>query len=107
LNELQAAQAEENQADLLKKQKHGTVGAVALDQYGNVAAATSTGRTSNSLAGRVGDSCIIGAGCYANNQTCAVSATGDGEYTITVVIAGTISLYMEITGKIYRKRVSM
>jgi beta-aspartyl-peptidase (threonine type) len=99
LNELQAAQAEEYQADLLKKQKHGTVGAVALDQYGNVAAATSTGGTSNSLAGRVGDSCIIGAGCYANNQTCAVSATGDGEYIITGVIAGTISLYMELTGK--------
>jgi beta-aspartyl-peptidase (threonine type) len=99
LNELKAAQAEEDEAELLKKQKHGTVGAVALDQYGNLAAATSTGGTPNSLPGRVGDSCIIGAGCYANNQSCAISATGDGEYIITAVVAASISLYMELTGK--------
>jgi beta-aspartyl-peptidase (threonine type) len=75
VEEFKNANAKETEHDLLKKQKHGTVGAVALDEYGNVAAATSTGGTPNSLPGRVGDSCIIGAGCYANNQTCAVSAT--------------------------------
>jgi beta-aspartyl-peptidase (threonine type) len=98
VEEFKNANAKETENDLLKKQIQGTVGAVALDEYGNVAAATSTGGTPNSLPGRVGDSCIIGAGCYANNQTCAVSATGDGEYIITGAIANTISLYMELTG---------
>jgi len=98
VEEFKNANAKDTEDDLLKKQIHGTVGAVALDEYGNVAAATSTGGTSNSLPGRIGDSCIIGAGCYANNQTCAVSATGDGEYIITGAIASTISLYMELTG---------
>lgn len=98
VEEFKNANAKETENDLLKKQIYGTVGAVALDEYGNVAAATSTGGTPNSLPGRVGDSCIIGAGCYANNQTCAVSATGDGEYIITGAIANTISLYMELTG---------
>src|SRR6184192_2037890 len=60
--------------------RHGTVGAVALDKNGNLAAATSTGGTTNKRPGRVGDSPVIGAGTYANNATCAVSATGDGEY---------------------------
>jgi beta-aspartyl-peptidase (threonine type) len=99
LDEFKLANPEEAEDVLLKKQVHGTVGAVALDEYGDIAAATSTGGTSNSLAGRVGDSCIIGAGCYANNQSCAISATGDGEYIITGVIANTISLYAELTGK--------
>jgi beta-aspartyl-peptidase (threonine type) len=74
---------------------HGTVGAVALDQAGNLAAATSTGGTTNKLAGRIGDSPIIGAGTYANNATCAVSATGDGEYFIRATVGHDISALME------------
>ncbi|MFT3742209.1 MAG: isoaspartyl peptidase/L-asparaginase [Gammaproteobacteria bacterium] len=73
----------------------GTVGAVALDQAGNIAAATSTGGISNSLPGRIGDSCVIGAGCYANNRNCAVSGTGIGEILITDVIAHTIAMSVE------------
>jgi L-asparaginase / beta-aspartyl-peptidase len=65
----------------------GTVGAVAFDRNGNVAAATSTGGMTNKRRGRVGDSPIIGAGTYANNETCAVSATGSGEYFIRSVVA--------------------
>lgn len=64
---------------------HGTVGAVALDSYGNIAAATSTGGTENAKEGRIGDTSMIGCGTYANNKTCAVSATGDGEYNIRFV----------------------
>lgn len=80
---------------LLKKKLTGTVGAVALDKNGNIAAATSTGGTTNALPGRIGDSCIIGAGCYANNHTCAISGTGEGEYLIRGVIANTISMLVE------------
>src|SRR6185312_5181626 len=65
----------------------GTVGAVALDRAGNLAAATSTGGLTNKRPGRVGDSPLIGAGTYANNSSCAVSATGDGEYFIRTVVA--------------------
>jgi beta-aspartyl-peptidase (threonine type) len=65
----------------------GTVGAVALDRAGNLAAATSTGGTTNKRYGRVGDSPIIGAGTYANNESCAVSATGSGEFFIRSVVA--------------------
>lgn len=68
-------------------EKHGTVGAVALDYQGNLAAATSTGGIINKLPGRVGDSPIIGAGTYADNKTCAVSATGQGEFFIRTVFA--------------------
>jgi L-asparaginase / beta-aspartyl-peptidase len=82
--------------EMLKQKLHGTVGAVAVDKKGNVAAATSTGGTSNRLPGRIGDSCIIGAGCYANNQTCAVSGTGEGEILIRGVIAHTISVLVEL-----------
>ena len=70
-----------------EKDKHGTVGAVALDQAGNLAAGTSTGGMTNKRFGRIGDSPIIGAGTYANNQSCAVSCTGDGEYFIRGVVA--------------------
>jgi len=73
----------------------GTVGAVALDQAGNVAAATSTGGMTNKRYGRVGDSPIIGAGTYANNATCAVSATGSGEFFIRAVVAHDIHALME------------
>jgi beta-aspartyl-peptidase (threonine type) len=88
----------ESRQELMKKRIHGTVGAVALDADGNVAAATSTGGTENSLPGRIGDSCIIGAGCYANNRTCAVSSTGDGEYIITGVIAHSVAMCTEFMG---------
>lgn len=74
--------------------KHGTVGAVALDGSGNLAAATSTGGMSNKKFGRVGDSPIIGAGTYADNATVAVSATGHGEYFIRGVVAYDIAAMM-------------
>lgn len=82
----------------LKENKHGTVGAVALDIHGNLAAATSTGGMMNKMAGRVGDSPIIGAGTYANNSTCAVSCTGHGEFFIRNVVAYDISALMEYKG---------
>ncbi|MGQ3887681.1 isoaspartyl peptidase/L-asparaginase family protein [Legionella sp. CNM-1927-20] len=94
--EYERLNAEETYKELLNKKETGTVGAVALDSYGNLAAGTSTGGTSNSLPGRIGDSCVIGAGCYANNKTCAVSGTGEGEYLITGVIAHTISMLTEL-----------
>jgi len=78
--------------------RHGTVGAVALDKKGNLAAATSTGGTTNKRPGRVGDSPVIGAGTYANNATCAVSATGDGEYFIRATVASDVSALMEYRG---------
>jgi beta-aspartyl-peptidase (threonine type) len=78
--------------------QHGTVGAVALDQQGNLAAATSTGGTTNKRPGRIGDSPVIGAGTYANNLTCAVSATGDGEYFIRAVVGHEVSTLMEYRG---------
>ena len=76
-------------------QKHGTVGCVALDKNGNLAAGTSTGGMMMKKFGRVGDSPIIGAGTYASNNTCAVSATGHGEYFIRLGIARDISSLME------------
>ncbi|HTH20439.1 MAG TPA: isoaspartyl peptidase/L-asparaginase [Candidatus Udaeobacter sp.] len=78
--------------------RHGTVGAVALDQDGNLAAATSTGGTTNKMPGRIGDTPVIGAGTYANNQTCAVSCTGDGEYFIRVAAAHEVSALMQYRG---------
>jgi L-asparaginase / beta-aspartyl-peptidase len=82
--------------------KYGTVGAVALDREGNLAAATSTGGMTNKKFGRVGDVPIIGAGTYANNKTVAISCTGWGEYFIRLVMAKTISDMMEY-GKIKLK----
>lgn len=79
--------------------KHGTVGCVALDKAGNLAAGTSTGGMMNKRYGRVGDAPIIGAGTYANNTTCAVSCTGHGEYFIRNVIAYDVSALMEYGGK--------
>lgn len=78
-----------------KDSKFGTVGAVACDQKGNIAAATSTGGMTNKKWGRVGDSPMIGAGTYANNKTCAVSCTGSGEYFIRGVVAYDVSSLME------------
>ena len=82
-----------------KEEKFGTVGCVALDQNGNIAAGTSTGGMTNKKWGRIGDSPIIGAGTYANNSTCGVSSTGWGEYFIRGVVAHDISAMMEYGGK--------
>ncbi len=79
-------------------QKFGTVGAVALDKEGNLAAATSTGGMTNKKYGRIGDSPIIGAGTYADNNTCAVSCTGHGEYFIRNVVAYDVSALMTYQG---------
>lgn len=79
-------------------EKHGTVGCVALDRNGNLAAGTSTGGMTNKRFGRVGDSPIIGAGTYADNNSCGVSATGHGEYFIREVVAYQISIKMELGG---------
>ena len=81
-----------------KDGKFGTVGAVACDQYGNIAAATSTGGMTNKKWGRVGDSPMIGAGNYANNKTCAVSCTGSGEFFIRGVVAYDVSCLIEHKG---------
>lgn len=78
--------------------KFGTVGAVALDKYGNLAAGTSTGGMTNKRYGRVGDSPVIGAGTYANNKTCAISGTGHGEYFMRGLVAYDISALMEYGG---------
>ena len=80
---------------LSKEDKFGTVGAVALDKFGNIAAATSTGGMTHKMYGRVGDSSIIGSGTYANNLTCAVSCTGSGEYFIRGVVAYDVSCLIE------------
>jgi beta-aspartyl-peptidase (threonine type) len=84
--------------DATVDEKFGTVGAVAIDVYGNIAAGTSTGGMTNKMYGRVGDSPIIGAGTYANNKTCGVSCTGHGEYFIRAVVAYDISAIMENKG---------
>lgn len=101
--QLQESQVKENrdQSTLYKynSDKFGTVGVVALDKSGNLAAGTSTGGMTNKKFGRIGDSPLIGAGTYANNKTCAVSATGHGEYFIRGVIAYDISALMEYQKK--------
>jgi beta-aspartyl-peptidase (threonine type) len=78
--------------------KTGTVGAVAVDQHGNLAAATSTGGMTNKRQGRIGDTPIIGAGTYADNNTCAVSATGVGEFIMRGVASYDIAALMEYKG---------
>ena len=80
-------------------ERHGTVGAVALDRSGNLAAATSTGGYTNKMAGRVGDSPVIGAGTYAANATCAVSGTGSGEHFIRAVLAYDVAARMRYLGE--------
>jgi len=82
----------------IKQSKFGTVGCVALDKNGNLAAGTSTGGMTNKRWNRIGDSPIIGAGTYANNKTCAVSSTGWGEYFIRAMVAHDISAMMEYKG---------
>lgn len=81
-----------------KDGKFGTVGAVACDNQGNIAAATSTGGMTNKKWGRVGDSPMVGAGVYANNKTCAVSCTGSGEFFIRGVVAYDVACLMEHKG---------
>jgi beta-aspartyl-peptidase (threonine type) len=81
-----------------KEKKFGTVGAVACDALGNIAAATSTGGMTNKNYNRIGDSPIIGAGTYANNKTCAVSCTGHGEIFLKAVAAYDVSCLMEYRG---------
>ncbi|QYA25206.1 isoaspartyl peptidase/L-asparaginase [Gramella sp. MT6] len=78
--------------------KKGTVGAVAMDSKGNLAAATSTGGMTNKMEGRIGDSAIIGSGTYAQNKTCAVSCTGIGEFFMRATVASYVSNLMEFAG---------
>ncbi len=80
-------------------EQHGTVGAVALDRHGNLAVATSTGGYTNKMVGRVGDSAVIGAGTYADNATCAVSATGPGEYFMRALLAYDVAARMRYLGE--------
>ena len=87
--EKEAAQAEDH---------HGTVGAVALDQHGNLAAGTSTGGLTNKRFGRIGDSPIIGAGTYANNQSCGISSTGVGEFWIRFTVGHDICARVQYRG---------
>ena len=91
-------QLDHSAAPLDERSKMGTVGAVALDIHGNLAAATSTGGMTNKLPGRVGDSPLPGAGCYANNASVAVSCTGTGEVFIRALAAYDISALMEYGG---------
>lgn len=92
---LQRVKEREKQKKKTKREKMGTVGCAALDKHGNLAAGTSTGGMTNKKFGRVGDSPIIGAGTFADNETCAVSATGHGEYFIRWVAAYDISALMK------------
>lgn len=84
--------------ELMRDKKFGTVGAVACDMHGHLAAATSTGGMTNKKYGRIGDSPMIGAGTYANNMTCAISCTGHGEMFIRSVAAYDVSCLMEYKG---------
>ncbi|MCK5461933.1 MAG: isoaspartyl peptidase/L-asparaginase, partial [Bacteroidales bacterium] len=88
----------QQQLNKAQVEKYGTVGCVALDRDGNLAAGTSTGGMTNKRFGRIGDSPIIGAGNYANNNSCAVSATGHGEYFIRYTVAHDISAMMQYGG---------
>ena len=84
--------------DELIDYKFGTVGAVVLDSKGNLVAATSTGGMTNKKYGRIGDSPVIGAGTYADNNSCAVSCTGHGEYFIRLAVAHSVAAGMELKG---------
>jgi L-asparaginase / beta-aspartyl-peptidase len=95
--QLESEQRGESMSDIVPH-SHGTVGAVALDAAGNLAAATSTGGMTNKRQGRVGDSPLIGAGTYAKNGVCAVSATGHGEFFIRAVAAYHVCAAVEYRG---------
>jgi L-asparaginase / beta-aspartyl-peptidase len=85
-----SAEEKRKSAGLAANEEHGTVGVVALDQAGNLAAGTSTGGTVLKMPGRVGDSPILGAGTYANNESCAISGTGTGEFFMRNIVAADI-----------------
>lgn len=94
-----APRAPDARSELIHREgKYGTVGVVALDQKGNVAAGTSTGGTNGKRWGRIGDAPVIGAGTYASNRSCAVSATGTGEYFIRLTVARTVCALVELKG---------
>lgn len=96
---LQRVKAQEQEVDQMSEaDRHGTVGAVALDRNGNLAAGTSTGGMTNKRWNRIGDAPIIGAGTYADNASCAVSSTGHGEYFIRYAVAHDIAARMEYKG---------
>lgn len=95
MQRIQKIRRKELQNSGSKMDKKGTVGCVALDQYGDIVAGTSTGGMMNKKYGRIGDSPIIGAGTYANNESCGVSATGHGEYFIRYTVARDIAALME------------
>jgi beta-aspartyl-peptidase (threonine type) len=95
---LEIHHSEQTALDHTSEKKFGTVGAVALDRHGNLAAATSTGGMTNKRYGRIGDTPVIGAGVYANNKTCAVSCTGHGEFFLRAVVAYDVSCLMEYRG---------
>jgi len=100
-NALQKAKAKEKDTGSISEDnpdwKFGTVGCVAMDQFGNIVAGTSTGGMTNKRYNRIGDSPIIGAGTYANNNTCGVSCTGHGEFFIRYAVAHDVSAIMEYT----------
>ena len=98
---MQKAKAQHDKAEAGAEKWYSTVGAVALDRDGTLAAATSTGGTTNKRWGRVGDSPVIGAGTYADNRSCAVSATGTGEYFIRSVVA------YDICARMYYRNISL
>lgn len=91
--------AAEGRLDDDPSRRHGTVGAVARDRTGHLAAATSTGGMTAKRAGRVGDSPVIGAGTYANNASCAISATGDGDAFLRLSVAHEIAARMRLAGQ--------
>lgn len=97
-NALQRAREKEQEGEADEAAKHGTVGVVALDRAGNLAAGTSTGGMTNKKYGRIGDSPIIGAGTYANNRSAAISGTGHGEYFIRATVARDIASLIEYKG---------
>ncbi len=101
LESLKRAKAKEQKTGMSAENaesKFGTVGCVALDKHGNLAAGTSTGGMNNKRWGRIGDSPIIGAGTYADNATCAVSCTGHGEYFIRYTVAADVAARMAYGG---------
>ncbi|MCW3116347.1 MAG: isoaspartyl aminopeptidase [Chitinophagaceae bacterium] len=93
--------------DSYQDKKFGTVGAVACDSYGNIAAATSTGGMTNKKYGRIGDTPVIGCGTYANNRTCAISCTGHGEPFIRSVAAYDVSCLMEYKGMSLQQAINL
>lgn len=95
---LKALEGEGEDSSILVMKKMGTVGCVAVDKGGNISAGTSTGGMTNKKFSRIGDSPVIGAGTYANNATCGVSATGHGEFFIRYTVAHDISALMEYKG---------